>query len=98
MSDAVGIRWDKDFLDKVDKLSKEEISDRSTIIRKLAYTGYTEVIKKKACDKYKQGKITMSEAARLAEMTIWEIEQYLVEQGYKSEYSIEDLKREIEMI
>lgn len=98
MSDAIGIRWDKDFLDKVDKLSEDEVSDRSTIIRKLAYTGYKELMKKKSCEKYKQGKITISEAARLAELTIWELEKYLVEQGYKSEYSIEDLKREIEMI
>ncbi len=41
-----------------------------------------------------QGRITMSEAARMAELTIWEMEQYLVEQGYKSEYSIDDLRRE----
>jgi predicted HTH domain antitoxin len=98
MSDAVGIRWDKDFLEKVDNLSKEEISDRSSIIRKLAYTGYNEIMKKKAFSKYIEGRITLSEAARLSEITLWEMEKYLVEHGYKSEYSVEDLKKELELI
>ena len=66
MSEAIGIRLDKDFLKKIEK--------------------------------YMQGKITMSEAAHRAEITIFDMEQYLVEQGYKSSYSIEDLKREMRMI
>ena len=98
MSDAVGIRWDKEFLEKVDNLSKEEVLDRSTIIRKLAYAGYNEIMKKKAFSRYVEGRITISEAARISETTLWEMEKYLVEHGYKSEYSTEDLKRELELI
>lgn len=98
MSDAVGIRWDKEFLEKVDSLSKEEMSDRSTIIRKLAHKGYKEIMKKKAVSSYIEGRITISEAARISEVTLWEMERYLIEHGYKSEYSAEDLKRELELI
>jgi len=49
---------------------------------------------KKTVEDYTQGKITMSESAHMAQMTIWEMEQYLVEQGYKSSYSIDDLNKE----
>jgi len=53
---------------------------------------------KKAAQEYIQGKITISEAAHKAEITIWEMEQYLAEEGYKSSYSIEDLDKEIRLL
>ncbi len=56
------------------------------------------MIKKKVAQDYMQGKITMSEAAHKAEITTWEMEQYLVEQGYKSSYSIEDLDKEMKLL
>ncbi len=40
----------------------------------------------------------MGKAAEESETTIWEMEKFLVESGYKSEYSVEDLEREISEI
>ena len=98
MAEAIGIRLDKNFLKKIEKLGKEEVLDRSSTIRKLVYLGYQNMIKKRAMQEYIQGKITISEAASTAEITIWEMEQYLVEQGYNSSYSIEDLEKEIKLL
>mgnify|MGYP001578829233 CR=1 FL=1 len=98
MTEAIGIRLDKNFLKKIEKLSKEEVLDRSSTIRKLVYLGYQNLIKKKVAQDYMQGKITMSEAAHRAEITAWEMEQYLVEQGYTSSYSIEDLDKEMKLL
>ncbi len=95
MGEAIGIRLDGNFLKKIEKLSKEEVIDRSSIIRKLILIGYDNLIKKKSAEDYVKGKITISEAAHKAEITVWEMEQYLVEQGYKSNYSIEDLEQEL---
>lgn len=98
MSDAIGVRLDKETIEKIEKLSEENVSDRSTTIRQLVQIGYKDVMTKKAMEKYIRGDITISEAARLAEMTIWEMERALVEHGYKSEYSIDDLRRELKII
>jgi len=98
MSEAIGIRLDKLFLKKIEKLSDEEIMDRSSTIRKLVYIGYNDFIKRKAAEDYMKGKITMSEVANRAEVTIWEMEKFLVENGYKSDYSIEDLERELNLM
>lgn len=95
MGEAIGIRLDESFLKKIEELGKEEILDRSSTIRKLVYMGYVSLIKKKSAEDYIKGRITMSEAARRAEISIWEMEKYLVEQGYKSEYSVEDLNKEL---
>ena len=98
MAEAIGIRLDQDFLKKIEKLSKEEVLDRSSTVRKLIYLGYQNFIKKKAAQDYIKGKITISKAAQIAEITIWEMEQYLVEEGYKSSYSIEDLDKELKLV
>lgn len=91
---AIGIRLSKDVLSRIERLSREEHADRSTIIRKLVILGYADVMKERAAQKYMSGKITLSEAARQADLTLWEMEQCLVERGFKSSYSIEDLERE----
>ena len=98
MNRPLGIRLDKSFLQKVEKISKEEPLDRSTVIRNLVNIGYKEMIKAKAAEKYIKGKITLSEASRIAELSMFDMEKYLVDQGFKSQYSIKDLKEELKNI
>ena len=98
MEQAIGIRLSKEFLEKIERLSKEEVVDRSTIIRKLVIAGYAALSKKKAAEKYIHGEISFSEAAKQAGLTLWEMEKYLVENGFKSDYSAEDLARELKIL
>lgn len=98
MSEPIGIRLPKELLKKIEKLSKEESEDRSTVIRKLVLKGYVDVMKKKASENYIKGSVTISGAAVQAGLTIWEMEKYLVEQGFKSSYSIGDLDEEIKLL
>lgn len=98
MAQPLGIRLPKEILEKIEKLSKKEMEDRSTTIRKLITIGYLNFIKKKAGEEYIKGNITLSEAANQASLTIWEMEKYLVDNGFKSNYSIEDLEKEIKIL
>jgi len=93
---AIGIRIEPEFLKKIEKLGKEESMDRSTAMRMLLEEGYKSKMKKKAAENYKAGKNTISESASQAGLTIWEFEQYLIASGFRSQYSVEDLKMEIE--
>ncbi len=95
MEKPIGIRLPKEVLKQIEELGKDEMDDRSTVIRKLVMIGYKDVVRRKAAEKYMEGRITISEAARLAGMTVWEMEKYLVERGFKSDYSIEDLQKEM---
>ena len=96
--DAIGIRLPREVLSRIEKLSSEEHEDRSTIIRKLVMLGYSDLVKEKAAEKYRSGRLTLSEAAHQAGLTLWEMETYLVERGYKSAYSVEDLERELHLL
>ena len=96
--EAIGIRLPKEVLKQIEQLSKEDMEDRSTVIRKLVIIGYSSLRKEKAAAKYRKGELTLSEAAHQAGLTVWEMERYLVEQGFSSSYSVEDLTREAQLL
>jgi len=98
MNKSIGIRLPKEILEKIEEISKDEMEDRSTVIRKLVMEGYLNFIKKKASEDYIKGKLTFSKAAKLAGLTLWEMEEYLINNGFTSKYSIEDLEREIKLL
>jgi len=98
MAEAIGIRIDEEFLEKIDKLSKDEHTDRSTIIRELMNLGYKDFVLDRVAKSYIEGRLTLSEAAKIAGVTLWEMEKYLVEKGFRSSYSIDDLEKELKIL
>ena len=52
----------------------------------------------KTAQDYMNGLVTLSEAADQAGITLWEMESFLIQQGFKSEYSIEDLDKEMGLL
>ena len=52
----------------------------------------------KIIKKYNKREITFSEAVSRAGMTLFEFEEYLVDNGFKSDYSIEDLEEEMKLL
>ena len=98
MTQPIGIRLPKEILENINELCKKRMEDRSTIIRKLVMLGYSNFIKKTAMEDYTKGSITLSNAAEQAGLTIWEMEKYLIENGYKSDYSLEDFEKEMKML
>jgi len=40
MNKAIGIRLPKEILEKIEEISKDEMEDRSTVIRKLVIEGF----------------------------------------------------------
>jgi predicted HTH domain antitoxin len=93
--EPIGIRLPQDVLKRIEQLSKEENEDRSTVIRKLVIIGYADIMKQRAMEKYKKGVLSFSEAAKQAGLTLWEMERFLVEQGFVSSYSVDDLESDL---
>jgi len=98
MEKAIGVRLPEDVLEQIEKISEEEVTDRSTTIRKLIILGYQDFMKRRSAEEYLRGNITFSEAAHRAGLTLWEMEKYLVERGFRSGYSTEDLEREMRLL
>jgi len=98
MAEAIGIRLDPETMKKVDALTKEEFEDRSTIIRRLLRIGLQEAGKEKSAQLYREGKITLTEAAHRAGLTLWDFQHYLVDKGFVSSYSVEDMSEELKLL
>lgn len=95
---AIGIRLPNDVLKHIERLGKEDMEDRSTVIRKLVIIGYSNLRKERAAAKYRTGRLTLSAAAHEAGLTVWDMERYLVERGFASAYSADDLERELRLL
>ena len=95
---AIGIRLPNDVLRRIEQLSKEDMEDRSTVIRKLVIIGYSNLRKERAAARYRKGEWTLSESAHRAGLTLWDMERYLVEQGMASSYSTDDLEQELRLL
>ena len=94
MADVIALRLERPLLREIDELSKKEDLDRSTIVRRLIKRGFAEVAKEHAVGDYREGKITISTATHRAGLTLWEFEKCLMDRGFVSDYSIEDLEHE----
>ena len=93
MAEAIGI--DPEMMKKVDALTKEEFEDRSTVMRKLLRIGLQEASKEKSAQLYREGKITLTEAAHRAGLALWDFPHYLIDKGFVSSYSIEEIEEEL---
>ena len=94
---AVGVRMNQYLLSELNKIAESEHLDRTTIIRKFLINAVNEYKTLQAMKRYKNKIISISKASNEANITVFEFEKYLIEHGYKSEYSINDLERELEL-
>jgi len=72
--------------------------DRSSTIRMLLREGYSNHMKKKAVQSYREGRLTLGKAAQKAGLTIWEMKEHLTGKGYVSGYNISDLEEEVKLL
>ena len=87
-----------ELLEKSDKIAKEKLEDRSTVMRELLALGLKQYMIKDALEMYVEGKISMEKAAELADVSIWKFLDVLKERKMPLRYDLEDIKREIEEI
>jgi predicted HTH domain antitoxin len=95
---SVGVRLSKKVLEYIDKEAQKESVDRSVVIRRLIEKGAEEFKKEKAAKNYMEGKISISGAAENAGLMIPEMVNYLVCKGFRSEYSIDDFRRGVNLL
>ena len=95
---AIGIRFSEQLLRQLERVAREENSDKSTLVRQFVAEHLKEYALRKACRKYGEGRISLSGAAREAGATVHEVLDCLKASGFRSEYSLEDLRRELNLV
>ena len=96
--DRISVTIPKELLEKSEKIAKEKLEDRSTVIRELLALGLSQNMMQEALKQYCEGKVSMEKAAELADVSIWKFLDAMKERKIPIRYDLEDIKKEIEDI
>ena len=94
MSGVKSLRIPESLLKTVRELARRERLDESTAIRKLIAMGATEY----AVQLYREGKVTLREAATMADTTVREMIEILLEHGVKGNVTLDQQRKAIEFV
>jgi len=96
--DRISLTVPKELLEKSEKIAKERLEDRSTVIRGLLALGLKEYMMHEAVKQYSEGKVSMEKAAEFADVSIWKFLDVIKERKIPIRYDLDDIKKEIESI
>jgi predicted HTH domain antitoxin len=88
-------RIDEDLAKIIDKVSKEEGTDRSTTIRRFLMKAVKEWQIEKNLQDYEQGKVTLWQAAQLCDITLWEMTLEAKKRETHVPYTIEEFREDL---
>ncbi len=91
---VITARIPEGLLEDVEKVEKEEHTDRAETIRKLLSHAIKEWKVKKSIELLKDHKITYRKASRLADITYVEMLQLSCSAGIDIGYTLEDIKKD----
>jgi len=94
VSGVKSLRIPESLLKTIRELARRERLDESTAIRKLIAMGAAEY----AVQLYREGKVTLREAAAMAETTVREMIEILLEHGVKGNVTLDQQRKAIEFV
>jgi predicted HTH domain antitoxin len=92
---TTSVRLPKETVEEIERLSEEEGIDKGTLIRKLIAESLKEYRIKKALELYREGKVSLWEAAGIAGITYREALEELKKRNIPFKYDLEDLEVDI---
>ena len=96
MMKNISIRLKEDFMKEAKRLAKLEMVDKSTIIREALEKGFAEIKLEIAIEMFSKGKISTTEAAEIAELSVGEMMDELVRRGIRPNITKEDIMDSLE--
>lgn len=99
MASTISVRLESNILKDLDKVENKWQTDRSEVIRRLLTNAVKNWKIKDALERLKERKITISEAAKDAEVSLWEMIDLAKHENIDwIEYNKEDLKRDLKLL
>jgi predicted HTH domain antitoxin len=96
MTEVISTRVPDEIARDLREIEKEEKADRATVIRKLLARAIEEWKIERALRLYRERKVTLWRAARLAGITLREMMELAAKEGIQFQYSEKDLEEDIE--
>jgi predicted HTH domain antitoxin len=93
-----GTRLPKELLRDLETIERTEQADRSTTIRKLLSRAIGEWKLEYYAKQYAERKMTLARAAKEADVSVWEMMDYLRQKKIASQYDMEEFQKDLETI
>ncbi len=96
-SRLVSTRLEEEEAKMLEEIAREENIDKATLIRKWILSSITEHRLGKAAEKYQRGLISIEEAAKMANASLWKFIEYIREKNiWPPTQTKEELEKELE--
>jgi predicted HTH domain antitoxin len=94
----IATRVDKDIIAQIKEIEMETQADRAEVIRRLLDEGIKQYRLKKAVTLLRDGKVTVSRAAEIAGLSVWDIVELMHAKRIPIQYTADDLRRSLELV
>ncbi|ADB58230.1 UPF0175 family protein [Archaeoglobus profundus] len=92
---VVTLRVPEDMLKKIDEIAKKEGIEKSEVIRELLKIELRNKLVENALKAYRERKVSMWKAAKIAGLSLWKFIEILRERGIEIQYGIRDLEEDL---
>lgn len=92
---TVTTRVEDELAKVIDEVAKREGMDRSTVIRRFLLKAVKDWLIERSLEDYEQGKVTLWEAARRCDLSLWEIINEVKKREIHVPYTLEELKGDL---
>jgi len=98
VTEVISARLPKERVELIEEIAREEKVDKSTILDR-ALEHYSKEWKlQKAIGSYREGLVTLSRAAEIAGISVWEMIDALAEKKVQAQYDVEDFEEDLKVI
>ena len=98
MGQSITSRLPDDLVKEIEKISKVEQLDKSSVIRRLLSKAIAQWNLEKALDEYQKGEISLGRAIEMAKVSIWAFMKKLSERKIPLNYSVEDFEDDLKFV
>ena len=96
LADVVSTRVSDDMARDLEEIELEEKTDRASVVRRLLSRAIAEWKLERALALYRDGKVTLWRAAKVAGLSLWEMVEVVGERKIPFRYAVEDFRRDFE--
>jgi predicted HTH domain antitoxin len=95
MATTVTTRLEARYVERIDELAVRKGVDRSAVLRSFLLSALKEHNIDEALERYQEGKITLWEAARACDLSLWEMVQEVQERHVHCSYEVKELEKDL---
>ena len=91
----LSLRMDADEVKLLDQAAAHDGLDRASLLKRLLRRGYADYRYESACDAYRRGEVTLSRAAEMAGLSLYDLLARLPSDGLQLNLTADDLRQEL---